>query len=83
MTKESNPFNDHLYLTDGGLETTLIFHQGVKLNHFAAFELLNNDAGKQSLLKYYEPYLQLAARFGTGFILETPTIKGCRRMLWD
>lgn len=66
-------FKDHLYLTDGGLETTLIFHHGVKLNHFAAFELLKNEAGKQALRKYYQPYLQLAARYGTGFILETPT----------
>lgn len=73
MTKKSNTFKNHLYLTDGGLETTLIFHQGVPLNHFAAFELLNNEAGKQALRKYYVPYLQLAARYGTGFILETPT----------
>lgn len=73
MIKQTDTLNDHLYLTDGGLETTLIFHQGVSLNHFAAFELLNNEAGKQALRKYYTPYLQLAARYRTGFILETPT----------
>lgn len=73
MTNQSNTIKDHLYLTDGGLETTLIFHHGVTLNHFSAFELLNNEAGKQALRKYYVPYLQLAARYRTGFILETPT----------
>jgi len=31
-----------LFLADGGLETTLIHHDGVDLPHFAAFEL---DAG--------------------------------------
>ncbi|HEU5148431.1 MAG TPA: hypothetical protein VFT90_17010 [Chryseosolibacter sp.] len=73
MAKKSNPFNEPLYLADGGLETTLIFHQSLKLNHFATLELLNHDEGKQALRKYYQPYLQLAAQYGTRFILETPT----------
>jgi len=29
-----------LFLTDGGLETTMIFHHGVELPEFAAFDLL-------------------------------------------
>ena len=37
------------YLTDGGLETTLIFHQGIALNHFAAFELLTSEKGLNAL----------------------------------
>lgn len=73
MTKKSTTFKNQLYLSDGGLETTLIFQQGVTLNHFAAFELLNNETGKQALRKYYIPYLQLAERYGVSFILETPT----------
>lgn len=73
MPKATNPFRKNLYLTDGGLETTLIFHQGIHLNYFAAFPLLDDDSGKKELRKYYEPYLQLAERRGTGFILETPT----------
>ena len=32
-----------LFLTDGGLETTLIFHNGVELPHFAAFDLLRTS----------------------------------------
>ena len=68
-----NTFNDRLYLTDGGLETTLIFHQGVTLNLFAAFELLNSEVGEQALRNYYTPYLEIAAQYGTHFILETPT----------
>jgi S-methylmethionine-dependent homocysteine/selenocysteine methylase len=34
-----------LFLTDGGLETTLIFHRGIDLPGFAAFDLLKGRAG--------------------------------------
>ena len=34
--------NGELFLTDGGIETTLIFRQGFELPHFAAFDLLKN-----------------------------------------
>src|SRR5215212_9004578 len=62
-----------LFLTDGGLETSLIFHQGVDLPEFAAFVLLEDHAGLEQLRRYYEPYLALARESGTGFVLETPT----------
>jgi S-methylmethionine-dependent homocysteine/selenocysteine methylase len=61
------------YLTDGGLETTLIFHDGIELNHFAAFELLNDPHGTDVLRKYYQKYLDLARNFNTNFILDSPT----------
>lgn len=61
------------YLTDGGLETTLIFHQGIDLPHFAAFELLTHPAGQKALRQYYLPYLRIAQQYGLHFILETPT----------
>jgi S-methylmethionine-dependent homocysteine/selenocysteine methylase len=60
-------------LTDGGLETSLIFNQGFELNHFAAFELLNSENGRAALNEYYRPYLKLADKYRAGFILETPT----------
>jgi S-methylmethionine-dependent homocysteine/selenocysteine methylase len=64
---------DKLFLTDGGLETTLIFHNGYELNDFAAFELLNTTEGQQTLKDYFDTYLTIAKRFGRGFILESPT----------
>lgn len=73
MGATSNLFGNPVYLSDGGLETTLIYHQGINLNHFAAFELLTNEAGRNELRKYYEPYLRLASQRGTRFILQTPT----------
>lgn len=60
-------------LTDGGLETTLIFHHGIDLPHFAAFELLNKPAYRSVVMDYYKPYLTLAKKYHTGFILESAT----------
>jgi homocysteine S-methyltransferase len=64
---------DRLFITDGGLETTLIFHEGIELPAFAAFTLLKDAAGRASLERYYRRYLELAVRHRTGFILESPT----------
>ena len=62
-----------LFLTDGGIETSLIFHQGLDLPEFAAFVLLDHDEGLDELRRYYEPYLALAKGSGAGFVLESPT----------
>src|SRR5262245_11163342 len=59
-----------LFLTDGGIETTLIFHDGIDLPHFAAFHLLKDAA---ALRRYFARYAEIARANGTGFILESPT----------
>jgi homocysteine S-methyltransferase len=61
------------FLSDGGLETTLMFHERMELPHLAAFDLLKSAAGLASLRRYFETYLEIARRHGTGFILEAPT----------
>ena len=66
--------NDNkIYLSDGGLETVLIFHEGIDLPCFASFGLLGNDDGIETLRRYYDQYAALALEKGAGFILETPT----------
>lgn len=62
-----------IFLSDGGMETTLIFQEGVDLPHFASFVLLSSADGRRQLLRYYTRYLELARRHGTGFVLDTPT----------
>jgi len=64
---------DQLFLTDGGMETTLIYHKGLELNEFSSFELLNTPEGCQTLKEYFENYLNIAKRYDRGFILEAPT----------
>ena len=67
-----------LFLTDGGIETTLIFHDGLELPAFAAFPLLESAEGVAALRRYYEPYLQLARERRVGFVLEAPTWRANR-----
>jgi len=62
-----------IFLTDGGLETDLIFNKNIDLPHFAAFPLLENPKYKTVLDEYYKEYLDIAKKQGTGFILESPT----------
>jgi S-methylmethionine-dependent homocysteine/selenocysteine methylase len=61
------------FLTDGGLETTLIFHQGIELPLFAAFDLLKNDEGRSILRDYYVSYVKMAKSHGVGFVFEGVT----------
>jgi homocysteine S-methyltransferase len=60
-------------VTDGGLETSLIFHHGVDLPHFAAFPLLADPAGRALLEEYFGGYAAIAAAAGAGLILESAT----------
>ena len=61
------------FLTDGGIETTLIFLEGLELPDFSAFDLLKSKEGETALRKYFRTYAGLAQRFGTGLILESAT----------
>ncbi|MDO3381620.1 homocysteine S-methyltransferase family protein [Gilvimarinus algae] len=67
-----------LFLTDGGLETTLIFHNQVDLPLFAAFDLVKSAEGVEQLISYYRRYLEIAQNAGLGFILESPTWRANR-----
>jgi S-methylmethionine-dependent homocysteine/selenocysteine methylase len=62
-----------LFLTDGGIETSLIYLQGFDLPYFAAFDLLKNDEGLAGLRAYFEPYARIAHDQGLGIVLESPT----------
>jgi S-methylmethionine-dependent homocysteine/selenocysteine methylase len=61
------------FIADGGLETTLIYHQGFDLPEFAAFVLLDDEAGLAGLRAYYAPYVELAGDRGVTAVLDTPT----------
>ena len=61
------------FLTDGGIETTLIFHDGHELPYFAAYDLLTRDGGDEALRGYFEPYVRIALDRGVGIVLETAT----------
>ena len=62
-------------VTDGGMETDLIFHHGVDLPCFAAFPLVEAEAGRSLLEAYYHGYAAIARRAGAGLMLESPTYR--------
>lgn len=61
------------FVTDGGMETDLIFHHGVELPEFAAYPLLGSDTGRGLLSSYYAGYAEIARAAGVGLVLESPT----------
>lgn len=65
--------SDQIFLTDGGMETTLIFHEGIDLPCFASFDLLKNAEGIEQVRRYYARYAKMARDAGLGFVLESPT----------
>jgi homocysteine S-methyltransferase len=62
-----------LFLTDGGLETTLVFHDKIDLPYFAAFDLLRTPEGTERLRRYFETYTRIALERRVGIVLEAPT----------
>jgi len=62
-----------LFLTDAGIETTLIFHEGLDLPCFAAFHLLKDEEGTEALRRYFRRHAAIAREKGAGFILESAT----------
>lgn len=68
MLTSPNPF-----ISDGGMETDLIFHEGADLPQFASFVLLDTKDGREMLRRYTVSYFDLAQAAGRGFVLGTPT----------
>ena len=60
------------FVTDGGIETDLVFNRGIGLRDFAAFPLVEDKAGRRVLTAYFGEYAAIAAGAGAGLLLETP-----------
>ena len=72
LLKTSRPF-----LTDGGFETWLFFQQGFEAPEFAAIVLMDDDAARKAMRRYFDGFLTMAAAGRTGFVLDTNTWRGC------
>ena len=64
---------DRVFLTDGGLETCMIFQHGLDLPHFASFTLLEDEQGRAALRDYFARFLAVAREHDAGFIVDTVT----------
>jgi homocysteine S-methyltransferase len=67
------PPTNHLpeLITDGGIETHIIFNMGVELPHFSAFPLNDSATGRDLIRRYYRDYLPVARAAGRGFLFAT------------
>lgn len=61
------------FLTDGGFETSMLFLEGFELPAFAACVLLEDDAARVAMDRYFDRFLAMAETAGTGFVLDTNT----------
>ena len=74
ITKQQLPqLEGKICITDGGMETDLVFHHQLDLPEFAAYDLLRHQQGYETLFNYYKTYAELAQRYNLGLILETVT----------
>ena len=64
---------DQMFLTDAGFETSMLFHKGFDMPHFAFFPMLRSSKGRAAMKEYFVPFLELARQSDTGFILDTNT----------
>jgi S-methylmethionine-dependent homocysteine/selenocysteine methylase len=60
-------------LSDSGMETDLIFHEGFDLPLFASFTMLDDAASTEALRDYYRRHIQVARDAQVGFLFEAPT----------
>ncbi|HVN51870.1 MAG TPA: hypothetical protein VMT43_10580, partial [Acidimicrobiales bacterium] len=65
--------DEGVYLTDGGLETDLIFHHGIEMPEFASFPLFDDPQLVGVLRDYYVDYLRIASDHELGLVVDTPT----------
>ena len=71
---------DRIALTDGGIETSLLFHEGFELPCFAAFPLVDTAEGRAAMRRYYAPFLELARDRDVPIVLAAPTWRRATRL---
>jgi homocysteine S-methyltransferase len=69
---------DRPFMIEGGLETSLIFHQGVEVPYFASYDLLKTEKGTALIESHYERFTKLAREHQVGIVLATPTWRASR-----
>lgn len=72
-TQKLPQLENKICITDGGMETDLVFHHQLDLPEFASYDLLRHQQGYETLVHYYTSYAELAQRYKLGLVLETPT----------
>ena len=64
---------DQKFVTDAGFETSMLFHKGFDMPHFAFFPMLRTEDGRAAMREYIAPFMETARQHDAGFILDTNT----------
>jgi S-methylmethionine-dependent homocysteine/selenocysteine methylase len=72
-----------IILTDGGIETRIIYEFNCPIGDFEAYKLLADEAGRDMLRRVYQSYAEVAVRYGLPIQLGTPTWRGSRKWTKD
>ena len=64
---------EDLFITSGGLETSLIYHEHIDLPCFASFTVLKSESGRKCLKKFLRSFVDIAQKYHLGVLLITPT----------
>ena len=67
--------NGDVFLVDAGLETDFIFNKGIDIPEFAAHTLLPDAENREQMKLYFNEFIDLAAQYNYGLILDAPTWK--------
>jgi S-methylmethionine-dependent homocysteine/selenocysteine methylase len=70
-------------LTDGGIETRIIYEFKYAIDDFESFELLKNESGRDILRRIYQSYADVALRYGFPIQIGTPTWRASRKWTSD
>lgn len=62
-----------LFITDGGLETTMLFHEGFELPFLSALPLLEDERAREAMRRYFARFAAIAEKAGAGLIVDGPT----------
>jgi len=72
-----------LTLTDGGIETRIIYEFKYAIDDFESFELLEDESGRDILRQIYQSYADVGVRNGLPVQLGTPTWRASRKWTKD
>lgn len=70
-------------LTDGGIETRIVYEFKRSIGDFEAYDLLADEAGRDILQRIYQSYAEVAARHGLRIQLGTPRWRASRKWAKD
>jgi len=76
-------YREPLVLTDGGIETRIMYESHRSLRDFCSFELLDDAEGRAILTQIYRSYAEVAARFDLPIQLGTPTWRASQHWTTD